>query len=101
MLYLQYDGTKYAWKKRVETNFINPSDGICLNVLNTAARHGDFDLATEVFRVLGNRSVRFEMHHYEALLEAYTASGDIRSALMVLCVMEGAGIEPSEASTRT
>jgi pentatricopeptide repeat protein len=96
----QYDGTRYAWKKRVETNFINPSDGICINVLNTAARHGDFVLATDVFRVLGNRSVRFEIHHYEALLEAYTEGGDIRSALTVLCVMADAGIEPSDASTR-
>ncbi|KAH0565350.1 hypothetical protein GP486_001251 [Trichoglossum hirsutum] len=95
-----YDSTRYAWKKRVETNFINPSDGICINVLNTAARHGDFVLATDVFRVLGNRLVRFEIHHYEALLEAYARGGDIRSALTVLCVMADAGIEPSDASTR-
>ncbi|KAH0538801.1 hypothetical protein FGG08_004633 [Glutinoglossum americanum] len=95
-----YDGTRYAWKKRVETNFINPSDGICINVLNTAARHGDSVLATDVFRVLGNRSVKFEMHHYEALLEAYTGGGDIRSAMTVLCIMKSAGVEPSEASTR-
>ncbi|KAI9783818.1 MAG: hypothetical protein M1839_003154 [Geoglossum umbratile] len=95
-----YDATRYVWKKRVETHFINPSDGMCLNVLNTAARHGDSVLALDVFRVLSNRSVKFEMHHYEALLEAYAGGGDVKSALTVLCAMGDSGIEPSEASTR-
>ncbi|KAI9765345.1 MAG: hypothetical protein M1840_007425 [Geoglossum simile] len=95
-----YDATRYVWKKRVETHFINPSDGLCLNVLNTAARHGDPVLATEVFRVLSNRSVKLEMYHYEALLEAYTGGGDVKSALTVLCAMRDVGIDVSEASTR-
>jgi pentatricopeptide repeat protein len=71
-----------------------------LNVLDTAARHGDPVLAKDVFRVLSNRSVKLEIHHYEALLEAYASGNDVKSALTVLCAMRDAGIDPSDASTR-
>lgn len=96
----QHDATLYAWRKRVETGYLNPPSGICLNVLATASRYGDFRLATDVFRILGNRTHTFQLHHYEALIEAYVNSSDLRSALTVLCVMSAAGIFPTEASTR-
>ena len=98
---LHHPTTLYAWRKRVETSYLNPPSGVCINVLNTAARHGDYRLATDVFRVLGNRSEVLELYHYESLLEAYVGSGDLNSALSVLTIMTSSGVPPVEASTRS
>ncbi|KAL8697018.1 MAG: hypothetical protein Q9201_007354 [Fulgogasparrea decipioides] len=91
--------TLFAWHKRVERSYLNPSSGLCLNVLNTAARHGDFRLATDVIRVLGNRNQNLQLHHYEALVESYLPS-DLRTAFNVLTLMTSSGIPPTESSTR-
>ncbi|KAI9807453.1 MAG: hypothetical protein M1833_000198 [Piccolia ochrophora] len=95
---LHHPSTVYAWRKRVETFYLNPSDGLCLNVLHTAAREGDTDLAADVFRVLSNRNFSFAVAHYEALLEAYCVANDVKMALTVLSVMTGAGRPPEDAS---
>ncbi|KAI9879307.1 MAG: hypothetical protein M1830_008958 [Pleopsidium flavum] len=97
----KYEATLYAWKKRVESEYLNPPSGICLNVLITAARQGDARLATDVFRVLGNRKTKFELHQYETLVEAYIGSGDVKTALTILCIMKASGLEPEEGSTRS
>ncbi|SLM33839.1 Pentatricopeptide repeat [Lasallia pustulata] len=97
---LHLEATLYAWRKRVESGYLNPPSGICLNVLATASRHGNFRLATDVFRILGNRTYTFQLHHYEALLEAYINGYDLRSALTLLCVMYSSGVPPTESSTR-
>ncbi|KAL8827135.1 MAG: hypothetical protein Q9191_003364 [Dirinaria sp. TL-2023a] len=97
---LHYRGTQLAWRTRVETGYFNPSSGMCINILNTAARHGDAGLASDVFRVLEKRNHTFELHHYEALLESWLASRDLKSAFLVLCEMALAGTPPSKASTR-
>lgn len=96
----KYEATLYAWMKRVESAYLNPPSGICLNVLMTAARHGDARLATDVFRVLGNRKTKFELHQYETLVEAYVGSGNVETAMTILCIMKATGIEPEEGSTR-
>ncbi|KAL8829220.1 MAG: hypothetical protein Q9170_006264 [Blastenia crenularia] len=96
---LHYPATLYAWRKRVEANFLNPPSGICLNVLNTAARHGDFYLATDVIRVLGNRNQTVQLHHYEALVESCLPS-DLRTAFILLTHMTSAGMPPTDHSTR-
>ncbi|KAI9705358.1 MAG: hypothetical protein M1820_005188 [Bogoriella megaspora] len=95
-----YDATVYTWRLRVQSGYLNPPSGICLNVLNTAARHGDTQLATDVFRVLGDRATKFTHEHYEALIEAYATHGDIDTAIKVLGVMEGAKIVPDVGTTR-
>lgn len=78
----------------------SPDDGLCLATLNVAARYGDPPLASDVFRVLGNRGLRFEEHHYAALLESYAVAGDIASAFSVLSIMRRAGVTPSENTAR-
>lgn len=97
---LHHGATLYAWHKRVETSYLNPPSGVCINVLSTAARSGDFHLATDVFRVLGNRTERLQLYHYESLLEAYLAASDIKTAFTLLCVMISSGVPPSESSAR-
>src|ERR1051326_6521011 len=92
--------TKYVWAKRVELSYLIPNFGICLNVLNTAARHGDVHLATDVFRVLTERSSVFGEQDYELLLEAYLNAGDLKIALSILPVMHAARKKIDRNSTR-
>jgi pentatricopeptide repeat protein len=73
---------------------------MCTNVLNTAARNNDPRLATDVSRVLAGRTSKLDIHHYEALIEAYAGSSDLKSALHILSIMRKSGLEPSEATTR-
>lgn len=98
---MHYDGTSFIWKQMVEPGTINPSDGIALNVLNTAARHGDAALATAAIEILSGRQVKLHLHHYEPLLESYAKAGDLEKAFGVLCVMKNVWIQPNESSTRS
>lgn len=98
---LHHRGTLLAYRGRVENSYLNPSTGICINILSTAARHGDIYLATSTLRILGRRSGNpIQLHHYEALLETYMTAKDIRTSLTLLTIMAAAGHPPTEASTR-
>ncbi|MCJ1232153.1 hypothetical protein MMC14_000102 [Varicellaria rhodocarpa] len=97
---LHHELTHYAWTKQVASEYLNPSSGVCINVLNTAARCGDYRLSTDVFRVLGKRSSALKLYHYEALLESYVKASDLRTALTILTIMLTAGIQPEEGTTR-
>jgi pentatricopeptide repeat protein len=50
-------------------------------------------LATEVFRVLTERSTPFTSHHYELLVTTYLNAGDLSSALSVLTIMVDAKLK--------
>ena len=97
---LHHDATLHVWRERVETSYLNPPLGVCINVLSTAARYGDTHLATDVFRILRRRSETLQLFHYESLLETYLAASDLKTALTLLSVMISAGVPPSEASIR-
>lgn len=98
---LHYPATLFAYNARVETNYFNPSSGMCWNIISTASRRGDTRLATSVLRILSKRSGKpVQQHHYEALLEAYVQANDIHTAFTLLSTMMTAGYTPTEASTR-
>ena len=98
---LHHRGTLFVYRGRVESSYLNPPSGICINILSTAARHGDIYLATSVLRVLGRRSGNpIQLHHYEALLETYMTANDVRTSFALLAIMSAAGHHPTEASTR-
>jgi hypothetical protein len=73
---------------------------MCTNVLNTAARHYDAQLATDVIRVLAGRGVKLDIYQYEALLEAYIGSQDLATALRLLGIMKKAHLNPGQSTTR-
>jgi pentatricopeptide repeat protein len=73
---------------------------MCTNVLNTAARYKDPNLATDVIRVLSGRISKLELHHYEGLIAAYISSDDLKTALQILGIMKKAGLEPNDGTTR-
>ncbi|KAI9816322.1 MAG: Telomerase protein component 1 [Phylliscum demangeonii] len=91
------DGTALAWRRRVETGYLNPPDGMCEHVLNTAARHGDALLAADVIRVLSNRD-GVAPHHHEALAEAYLAASELKTALQIYSLATEAGHDLDERS---
>ena len=97
-----HEATSYCWRSQVSPGYLNPSAGLCLNVLTTAARAGDAPLATEVFHILGKRGTVFQPIHYEQLLCTYmsTSPPDLRAALTVLVIMAQVKLEPAPTSTR-
>ncbi|KAJ6258227.1 hypothetical protein Dda_7146 [Drechslerella dactyloides] len=99
-----YDGVMYIWRKVVQgpsgnpasaRNTLNPDDGLCLKVLNTAGRHGAPKLALEVIRIMHNRNAAISEHHFAALIAAYAKAGDIPSAFRTLTVMRQQGVNPT------
>lgn len=97
---LHYDLISHVWKRRVKDGFLNPSSGICLNVLNAAARKADTDLAIDVFRVLEERNASLDHQHYEMLIEAYMNASDLTNALTILYVMQESYVFPDENTIR-
>lgn len=96
-----YEGTKFTWNQMAQSKTLVPSDGICLNVLNTASRHSDSKLATQAIQHLSARGVKLGMHHFEALVDCYSQNNDLENALQVLCIMNNAGIQSDRGSTRS
>ncbi len=98
---LHYCGVKYVWRRMVETRILNPSDAMCLNILNTAARHHDAHLASTAMQHISSRGGKLGIHHFEPLLDCYAGANDIGSALQALCIMQNAGIRADRGSTRS
>jgi hypothetical protein len=94
-----YQGTAFAWNAVVRNGQLKPSDGILENVLATAAREGDVELATEVHSMISKRS-RVQIHHYEALVEAFARDKNIAGALRILSIMEQSGLTVFRENTR-
>ncbi|KAF3904757.1 hypothetical protein ABW20_dc0102190 [Dactylellina cionopaga] len=103
------DGVTYIWRKVVQTpsanptssrNTLNPDDGLCLKVLNTAARHGSPSLALDVFRIITQRNIRFQEHHFAALIGAYAKAGQLGPAFRALTLMrlQGVATTPTTAN---
>lgn len=93
------EATRFVWNRAVQPGVVNPSDGVALNVLNMAAVYGDTDLCTPVIEYLASRGTRLNRYHYEALIDAYAAQGNIEQSLEVYCIMQAAGVEVNNSST--
>ncbi|POS86796.1 hypothetical protein EPUL_001754 [Erysiphe pulchra] len=96
---LHLEGLRFIWRHRVQLGYLIPSDGMLSAVLNTAARHADPYLATSAASILSTRSA-LDPYHYEALIEAYAKSKDLKSAFRALCIMAKAGLNPDASNTR-
>ncbi|KAI6715720.1 hypothetical protein PZA11_001959 [Diplocarpon coronariae] len=95
-----YEGTKYIWTRRVETESFVVSDGICIAALNTAARYSDPELATSAIRILSSRRSALTTFHYEPLLAAYAGAKEFKTAFRVLVIMTKAGLQTDSSTTR-
>ncbi|KAF8639169.1 hypothetical protein AX17_001656 [Amanita inopinata Kibby_2008] len=81
------DGVLHCWKIVVETLNITPDEGVCLAVLQTAARHGFPDLATDTLRVLKLVGVEWQEHHFACIVEAFCRNSQVKEALITLDIM--------------
>ena len=89
-----------VWRRAVKPEYLNPSSGICEDVLNTAAGVGDLDLASKVFRTLAERKDAAALEVCEPMLETYIQSNRLSEAIELLCAMNDNGLVPSEAALR-
>lgn len=97
----QYELTRYIWHRRVQTRYMNPSSGLCVHMLNIAARHGDAQLAHDVISFLEQRpGNNFNHSHYELLIAAYINAGNLENALTILSVMQTVNVLPNGSTTR-
>lgn len=87
--------------KVVDEETFSPDDGLCIGCLNVAARYGSPRLATDVFRVLANRKVDYEEHHFAALLETYVTADQLDIAFSILQLMRSAGVPPKPQTARS
>ncbi|KAK4065783.1 uncharacterized protein Triagg1_8552 [Trichoderma aggressivum f. europaeum] len=93
-------GTLFGWLSVVQNHLVQPSDGIIDNVLGTAARNADAQLATEALDMVSQRT-RAQPYHYEAVVEAFAGSGDLAAAIRTLSIMSENGIRIGRGYTRT
>ncbi|KAF5386004.1 hypothetical protein D9615_002506 [Tricholomella constricta] len=92
--HLYMDGVFSCWKKVVHDLKMNPGEGICLSVLDTAARNGLPDLATDVLRVLKLSGTEWQEYHFAPLVEAFSRQKQFKEAFQALEIMRTEGIEP-------
>ncbi|CEJ80350.1 hypothetical protein VHEMI00539 [[Torrubiella] hemipterigena] len=80
-------GTCGTWEQmRVDARCLLP-DGILENVMGTAARYGNTELATAVLDIISKRQ-RTHGFHYEMVAEAQLYSKDVVGAMRVYSVMQ-------------
>ncbi|THU95367.1 hypothetical protein K435DRAFT_779042 [Dendrothele bispora CBS 962.96] len=88
------DGVVQCWDYVVQELRINPDEGLCVQVLNTAARHGLPDLATDALRALKAAGIQWQEHHLAPLIESFVNAGQLKEALITLEIMHNADIPP-------
>lgn len=98
---VHYDSLSFIWARQVESQYIKPSSGQCLAVLQAGAQRGDVALASSVFRELSSRGATLNSQHYELLMDAYYAIDDLKTPLTILSIMNSSGITPTRQTTRS
>ncbi|KAF9481567.1 hypothetical protein BDN70DRAFT_876230 [Pholiota conissans] len=96
---LYIDGVRKCWPLVVDDLGIFPTESVMLAVLNTAARHGEPELAADVIRVLQLAGIDWEEHHFAALIEAFCRNGQMKEALISLAIVKSNNITPTSSTT--
>ncbi|KAG1809337.1 uncharacterized protein BJ212DRAFT_1379489 [Suillus subaureus] len=97
---LYAEGVQRCWEKVVGDLNVTPDEGLCLDVLHTAGRHGLSDLATDVIRVLRILGADWQEHHFAPLLEALCKAGKLKDAFGTLDLMRSSNIFPTAITAR-
>ncbi|KAE8872365.1 hypothetical protein PTNB73_01516 [Pyrenophora teres f. teres] len=93
-----YQEANMVWTTQVQPGYLKPATGACLSVLTTASRHGDVQLATDVFRLLTERETTITTHQYEMLITTYLKANDLSAALSVILIMVDANLKVDEGT---
>ncbi len=97
---VQVDGVTHCWNLLVNKFDVTPDEGVCLDVLHTAARYGLTDLATDVLRVLQSAGVEWQEHHFASVIEALCRNSQLKEALITLGIMRNRDMSPNSKTTR-
>ncbi|KAF7315387.1 Methyltransf-25 domain-containing protein [Mycena indigotica] len=92
---LYAEGVTKCWNLLVKDLAVLPDEGLCLLVLNTAARHGLPDLATDVMRILQILEVPWEEAHLAALFEALFVTKRYEESFDSLAIMRQNDLIPT------
>ncbi|KAJ7287590.1 hypothetical protein C8J57DRAFT_1048704 [Mycena rebaudengoi] len=93
---LYAEGVIRCWYTLVADLAVSPDEGLCTLVLNTAARNGLPDLATDALRVLKVLEVPWMEHHLAPLFEAFCRAERFEDAFSTLVIMRQNNIEPTQ-----
>ncbi|KAK2460796.1 hypothetical protein APHAL10511_007266 [Amanita phalloides] len=94
------DGVVHCWKIVTETFNITPDEGVCVAVLQTAARHGLPDLAMDVLRVIKSAGIKWQEYHFASIVDAFCRSSQVKEALTTLNLMRSNKTPPTSRTTR-
>ncbi|KAG2079233.1 hypothetical protein BDR04DRAFT_1086392 [Suillus decipiens] len=97
---LYAEGVQRCWEIVVGDLNITPDEGLCLDVLHTAGRHGLSDIATDVIRVLRILGADWQEHHFAPLVEALCNAGKLKDAIGTLDLMRSSNIFPTAVTAQ-
>lgn len=95
--HFHFAGTCTMWEQIGADARSSLPDGILENIMGTAARHGNMELATSVLDIISTRQ-RTHGFHYEIVAEAQLCSKDIVGAMRVYSVMHQADLPVTEST---
>ncbi|KAJ9093125.1 hypothetical protein QFC19_008468 [Naganishia cerealis] len=94
-------GIETAWERLAGSADFLPDEGLCILILNAAARHGNPPLATSVLAKFGELGIEAREYHYAPVLEAFCSTGSLAEALQVLDAMRThGGVQPTLATAQ-
>lgn len=73
---------------------VTVDEGLCIEVLNTVARHGLPNIGNDVLRMLKEIGAPLAEHHLAAMIEAFCKTNRLKEAFETLHVMRENGITP-------
>ncbi|KAF9005254.1 hypothetical protein BDQ17DRAFT_1240470 [Cyathus striatus] len=78
------DGVMSSWDVVTKEFKIVPDEGLCIDVLNTCARHGLVSIAQNVLDALKSMNVSMEEYHYAPAVQAAATGQDLEKGLSFL-----------------
>jgi len=97
-----YATALYIWNGQIMTDSIKPSTGTCIEILSTAAYHGDGVMADQVLKYMLRREMSVTSSEYELCCHAYLfgPTSDSKAAIQCLLAMSSKDLYVSRISTR-
>ncbi|CUA73228.1 Pentatricopeptide repeat-containing protein At3g04760, chloroplastic [Rhizoctonia solani] len=96
---MNHDVVLRAWDS-VRRTRCRPTEPLCVELLNTAARHGLIDLAQSVLAYLQETAQDIHEHHLAPVVGAYATAGQLQEAYLALDLFKDHRVEilPESAS---
>ncbi|RKP14542.1 hypothetical protein BJ684DRAFT_8427 [Piptocephalis cylindrospora] len=87
------EGIRWSWNTLVEEGGHKPSEGLCSQLLRSAARTGDSTLAASLIRYMhGTLQVTLTINHFFSLLEAHARVGNVSGLSVLVTYLKAQGL---------